>query len=172
MTIASISLDPKRAIKYAKFLQRAPEIFKPGVEGTLRKVLLLLEREIKDDTPVGVGGGSGLRGSITHELRGTLQKDLQGKVYSPLAHAVPVEYGTKPHLPPWPALMDWVEHKLGITDPDEIVGISIAIALKIKAHGTEGAHMFERNFNKNAPQISQKLNAAIDRVFARLEKGQ
>ena len=172
MTVASVQLDTRQAKSYAKFLKTAPEILREESKAGITEMLLLLEREIKEDTPVGVGGSAGLRGSITHDLRGTTQDTLQGRVFSPLAHAQAVEYGTKPHLPPWVALMDWVEAKLGITDPDEVIGVSIAIALKIKARGTEGKHMFKNNFNERQPQISRRLSDAIDRTFARLKAGE
>jgi len=172
MTIAAVQMDTRQAKNYAVFLKKAPEILREESTLGITEMLLLLEREIKDDTPVGVGGAAGLRGSISHDMRGTTQNTLQGRVFSPLAHAQAVEHGTRPHLPPWVALMDWVEAKLGITDPDEVIGVSIAIALKIKARGTKGKHMFENNFKERQPQISKRLSDAIDRTFARLKAGE
>ncbi|PCJ88608.1 MAG: hypothetical protein COA54_02505 [Thiotrichaceae bacterium] len=172
MGISSLQLDTKQAKLYAKFLRKAPEITREETKQELTTILLFLEREIKEDTPVGVGGSAGLRGSISHDLRGTTQDTLRGRVFSPLAHAQAVEYGTKPHLPPFTALMDWVEAKLGITDPDEVIGVSIAIALKIKHHGTKGAHMFENNFSKHQQRVTRQLGGSIDRAVARWQAGE
>ena len=168
--VAAIQLDIKQAEAYASFLQTAPEIAEQEMAVSLNEALLLLEREVKERTPVGVGGGGGLRGSITSELRGRQTANLHGRVFSPLAHALPVELGTKPHWAPIDPIQDWVEVKLGIPK-SESRSVAFMVARKIARKGTEGAHMFENAFSDNTTQVLRLLNAGIDRLFARLGGG-
>jgi len=167
---SAIQLDTSQAESYAKFLQTAPEIARKEMKIGLTEALLLLEREVKDGTPTGVGGGGGLRGSITHNLRGSTATNLRGKVFSPLAHAMPVEFGTKPHWAPIDPIQDWVEHKLGVS-PDESRAVAFMVARKIARDGTEGAHMFENALSDNAQQIMAMLSGGIDRLFEQLGAG-
>jgi len=69
--VAAIDWDDSAALAYTKFLNQAPDITREEMSTSVQEILLLLEREIKDDTPVGVGGSAGLRGSITHQMMST-----------------------------------------------------------------------------------------------------
>jgi hypothetical protein len=60
-------------------------------------------------------------------------------------------------------LIDWAEQKLGL-DPVEAKSAGFAIARKIAARGTTGAHMFERAFDANGEQIQTIFAAARDRI--------
>ncbi len=171
--VASISLDTSAMQAYARFLKQAPAIAHEEMAASLQEALLLLEREIKDGTPVGVHGAGGLRGSITHKLRGEAVdagRGVAGDVFSPLNYAESVELGTKPHFPPIAPLQDWVEHKLGV-DPNESAAVAYLVARKIAKHGTKGAHMFEKGLSENSQQVVQILSAAVDRIATRLEGG-
>jgi len=171
--VAAITMDTSQAALFAKHLQTAPQIVQEEITPALHEALQLLEREIKDLTPVGVMGGGGLRGSITSELRGTAIDDLQGKVYSPMKHALPVEMGTKPHpvsREGQAAIRDWVEKILNVS-PEESKSVAFLVVRKISKEGTEGAHMFEEGLSKNTRQILNMLYAAQDRIVARLQAG-
>jgi len=166
--VVSISLDTTLAKQFAQFLQTAPEVAEKEISIGIRELLLLLKREVKERTPVGVGGGSGLRGSISSQHRGT---DLYGRVFSPLAYALPVELGAKPHFPPIQPLQDWVESKLGVP-ASESKSVAFLIARKISKTGTKGVHMFENAFNATTPQMEKRLNTAIENVIKILEAGE
>lgn len=170
--VASMQLDTSQAQQYAKYLQQAPVIAEEEMRISLEESLLFLEREVKERTPVGVGGGGGLRGSITYLMQGSpVSGDLQGKVFSPLRHALPVEMGTKPHFPPVEPIRDWVEKKLGVS-PDESASVAFLVARKISRDGTEGAHMFENALTDNGQQLLDMLYSGIDRLFLRLNRGE
>ncbi len=171
--VAAIEWDDSAARAYAGYLRQAPDITRQEMTVSVQEILLLLEREIKDATPVGVGGAAGLRGSITHALMGTAFTGglgVAGKVFTPAPHGLPVELGTKPHWPPIEPLVDWVHHKLGVPVA-EARGVAFLVARKISRKGTEGAHMFEKTFTAQASQIAALLSAAVDRIIARLEGG-
>lgn len=68
-------------------------------------------------------------GSITREY---LRKEI--KYIAP--HASPVEFGSRPHMPPVDPLMGWCKRVLGLNDR-EARSAAWMIALKIKARGTE-----------------------------------
>jgi len=95
---------------------------------------------------------------------------LAGKVFTPMAHGLPVELGTRPHWPPIEPIADWVVAKLGVPRA-EAGSVAFLVARKISRKGTEGAHMFEKNFSEQTGQITNMLLAALDRITTRLESG-
>jgi len=165
--VSRIEFDTRQTEILARGLQRMPELTQREMSVSLQEVLSLLEREVKERTPVGVGGAGGLRGSVTHAMSGIAASGIAGKVYSPLSYAIPVELGTKPHFPPVEPLVDWVQAKLGVP-PNEARAVAFLVARKIATKGTEGRHMFEDAFRENTQQILRRLDAAIQRVFAQL----
>jgi hypothetical protein len=170
METGAITLDTSLAQQYARYLRTAPAISREEMSIGVEEALLLLEREIKDNTPVGVHGAGGLRGSITHELRGQAIAEglgVAGKVFSPLNYALPAELGSKPHFPPIAPLRDWVEAKLGV-DKSRSQSVAFLVARKIARKGTKGAFMFTNALSNNAQQVIGILNAAMQRIIARL----
>lgn len=171
--ITRTELDTSALSKYAKYLKQAPRIVHEEVSRSMSEALMLLERETKENTPVGAHGL--LRGSIfsvTH-LRGQ-GVEISGEVGSPLNYAVPVELGTKPHpisREGQAALRDWVEKKLGV-DSSRSESVAFLVARKIAKHGTKGAKMLQTAFEKNNGQVVGILKSAIPRIAARLQAGE
>lgn len=145
----------------------APEVVRHELTATTWEASLLLQREVQDITPSGVGGGGGLKGSISAREPRVLADNVIGTVATSIAHAIPVELGTRPHFPPVDALVDWVRAKFGARGK-EAERIAGAVARKIAVHGTEGAHMFERGFDANAAQVRRMYDRAISRILARI----
>lgn len=162
-------LDVTAMTERAAMLRQAPEITRQEIERSMLEALLLTERELKENTPVGAHGL--LRGSYAHEIRGATRGDVVGIVGSPLNYALPVELGTKPHFPPLDALKDWVEKKLGV-DPSRSENVAFLVARKIAKRGTKGAGMASKTFAENSLQIIAILEAAVPRIAARLERGE
>ena len=158
------SIDYSQAQRVAQAFQLAPEIAEAELAAGMTEALLLLEREVKDATSTGATGL--LRGSIAHKLLGQKQ-DMLGKVFSPLIYATPVELGTKPHFPPLDALTDWVHSKFDLPRA-QAKSVAFLIARKISKKGTKGQHMFRDTLNENASQVFNILDAAVDRIFARV----
>lgn len=167
---ADIHIDLQQAAELARGFEQAPEIVIDELYRATTKSTLLLERETKENTPVGIGGGGGLKGSVSAREPDVLGDTIIGVVGTPLNYAVPVELGTKPHMPPIQPLADWAEHVLGVGG-NEAWRVGRAIAFKIKAKGTEGAHMFERAFTANAEQVQRIFAAAGARIAERLAGG-
>lgn len=149
---------------------QAPEIMEEELERTTWEAELLLEREIKDRTPVGVGGAGGLRGSIAAQPPRVLAGNVLGVVGTSVSHAVPVELGTRPHFPPLQPLEDWARQKLGVS-AEQAPGVALAIARKIAARGTPGVGMFHMAFALNRGQVRRMYEQANVRIVRRLRGG-
>ena len=160
-----IEIRPGQSLEAA--FAAAPEIVAEELTATTYEAELLVQREVQEGTPVGVGAGGGLRGSIgarPPEVRGV---NIVGRVSTAAKHAIPVELGTRPHFPPVEPLIDWVVAKLGIVAP-EAQQVAWRIALKISRKGTEGAHMFERGLDATRDQVLRMYEECLVRIGARL----
>jgi hypothetical protein len=169
--VSRIELDTSAMQDYARYLQQAPAIAREEMERSVEEALLLLERELKENTPVGAHGL--LRGSITHQLRGQSLSDglgVAGTVGSSLSYALPVELGTKPHFPPLEPLRDWVEKKLGV-DPKRSGHVAYLVARKIARKGTQGQRYAGKTLDAQGDQVNKIIAAAIPRITARLAGG-
>ncbi len=164
----AIHIDIREAAALAKAFDQAPEIVTRELTAATWEAELLLERETKELTPVGVGGGGGLKGSISAREPRVLADNVIGEVGTSLPHAVPVELGTKPHMPPVQPLADWARHKLGV-EPGEARSVGYRIARKIAVKGTQGAHMFSRAFAANEAQVQGIYADALTRIVRRME---
>jgi hypothetical protein len=163
---AALHIPPALATAWAK----APELTAVVLERRLREAQLLAYREIVERTPVGVGGGGGLRGSIQPGAVSRTGQRLTATIGTALVYAAPVETGSKPHMPPIAPLIDWVEARLGLKG-DEAEGVARKIAWKIKRHGTKGKFMFRDGLAATKDQIERILSQAGDEVAARLAGG-
>ena len=162
-----IHIDIREAAELARAFEQAPDITAEELTRATWESELLLEREIKENTPVGIGGGGGLKGSISAREPQVLADNVIGLVGTPMAYAVPVELGTGPHMPPIRPLADWAEHKLGVA-PEKARSVGYRIARKIAAKGTDGAHMFERAFTSNEAQVRTIFARARARIADRM----
>ncbi|MEQ8605181.1 MAG: hypothetical protein RIB45_17855 [Marivibrio sp.] len=162
-----IHSDLSPTAEMAKAFEAAPDIFSEEVMAAVWQAELLTLREVKELTPVGVGGGGGLRGSFFAADPEKTADGVLGMVASPLAYAVPVELGSKPHFPPLDPLIDWVSAKFGVGGA-EAKSIAYAVALKIAAKGTKGAFMMKGALEKAEPQFPGIFAGVPDRVFERL----
>lgn len=68
-----------------------------------------LVEKIRDLTPAGATGN--LRGTVQHEVR-TVGEEIVSTISSNAEYALPVERGSRPHMPPLQAIIDWVHAKL------------------------------------------------------------
>lgn len=127
-----VRIDIREAAALADAFDKSPKIVTEELTAATWEASLLLEREVKENTPTGVGGGGGLKGSISAREPQVLSDNVIGMVGTPLAHAVPVELGTRPHFPPVQPLADWAEHKLGLS-PAEAQGLHLRLPARSAA---------------------------------------
>jgi len=156
------------AAKLMRVLERAPDIFVEEMAAATTEGSLLLEREIIERTPT--SGAGTLRESIGAMPVAISGVRVAGGVGTSMAHALPVELGSRPHWAPLAPLLDWVERKLGKRG-DDAEDIAKAVRFKIAQEGTEGAFMFRDGFAENQSQVLAIYDAAATRALARIERG-
>ena len=77
-------------------------------------------------------------------------------------YGLPVETGTRPHLPPPSALVPWVKQKGLASDEKKALSIAFAISKTIAKRGTRGHLMFERAFEN----LEGEVNPIMERELA------
>lgn len=152
--------------KWPDLAKKYPAVMKLVSVEALRVIMARIEGKVVENTPAGVGGSAGLRGSINGKVVHYGQR-VQGSVGSPLEYAAPVEYGTKPHFPPVAPIELWCQRKLGL-DGKEAQSVALAIARKIRWKGTKGAHMFERAMTELQPWIDGQVRDIPNKVIKRI----
>lgn len=156
-----------RSEKARRALSRGPEIYVEEMTAAVTEGSLLLEREIKELTPTSGAG-------TTRESIGALPVTISGAavaggVGTSIAHALPLELGSRPHWAPIEPLEDWVRRKLGLRG-DEAKSAARGVRFKIAKKGTKGAFMFRDGAKATEPQILSIFERAADRANARIEE--
>lgn len=147
-----------------------PVVFVDEAVKVLRLITARLESDLVRNTPRGVGGASGLAGSMFGEVS-TSGMAVTGMVGTPLPYGQVIEYGRRPgSFPPVAPIALWAERKLGVP-ADESFDVALAIARKIYHKGTEGAHMFGDTWEKNEAWAKAMLDTIPARVVRRLSDG-
>ncbi len=170
MTAFQMSIDASDVVSLSEAWSKAPEMVIDELSGGVLESSLFLEREVQERTPVGVGGGGGLRGSIGARPVQVSTMAVIGTVGTSLAYAVPVELGTRPHRPPVRPLIEWAAQKFGVS-LEEAERIGWAVQQKIAKVGTDGAFMFTRALDDGRAQVERIIEGRIRRVVARLAEG-
>ncbi len=156
-------------IEFTDPLTLHPERMRDAMMGAMHESVALLEKEVRQRAPVGVGGAAGLKGSIFGEVREMTTK-IHGLVGTPLAYAQAVEYGRGigKRMPPVSALIPWVEQKLTINKGQTAKGVAFAIARYMAQRGSRslrqsppGERMFERGLAAAEPKILRIFERAF-----------
>ncbi|MGQ9370531.1 hypothetical protein [Azospirillum sp. A39] len=147
--------------------RQAPEVLERHLVAAVYEAELLLQRETVERTPIGVGGGGGLRGSIQAGQPRRAGDAIIGEVGTSLPYAPAVEFGAKPHMPPLAPLALWAEHKLGLSE-GEAERAAWGIARAIRRRGTEGRFMFTKALDANEAQLRRIFELALGRAVAEL----
>lgn len=136
--------------------RRVDNATRQAIYPAMTEATLLLEREVKQRTPVGATEAA--RGSIqsgTELVRGRVV-EVRGTVTSALGYMIPLEQGTRPHWVPIAPLKLWAKRVLG----DE--RLAYAVRATIKKRGTKGAHMFRDGFEASKGKLERILQHGID----------
>ncbi len=122
---------------------------------TLRRIGHLLTPQIKEETPKGATGG--LRNSTVFQLLGR-DEDQRLEIRQVrvseggFPYGTAVREGTRPHWPPYRALIPWVEAVLGISGK-EGARVAFLVARKISRVGTEPNPYHQRVLERNTGEI-------------------
>ena len=138
-TPIQIQVDAGALAKLARAWREAPELVVEEMTASATEASLLVEREVRERTPIGVGGGGGLAGSIGAREPQVLGEEVIGTVSTSLRYAIPVELGRRPggRQPPVEPLADWAVARLGVSH-DEAAGRGVRHRAQDRAPGHEG----------------------------------
>ncbi len=157
MSGLQIVIDASDVARFERAYQRAPEIVDRAVARRMAGLMQDLASDVQSKTPTAFGT---LRASIGTDVQVRPGLGVTGVVGTSLAHAVPVELGTRPHMPPVQPIKLWAEKKLGLSGK-EALRAAWAIAMTIKRRGTLGVGMFHRSFAARSREASDVLNQAV-----------
>lgn len=137
------------------FEGKAPEVIQKKLEGAMYSAVMLLEREVKLKTPVGVfGAQGGLQSAIHGEVQGKGTPVVKGIVGHQSKYGDVIEKGRRAGKawPPEGALLRWIEVKFGVSEK-VAKRIEFPIRAKIGKKGFPGTHMFEKGLDENWPKV-------------------
>jgi hypothetical protein len=125
-----------------------------------------LQAAVVPATPI--GATAFLRNAWGTDVRlGGSNVDVLGRIFNPMAHALPVERGARPHFPPSSALELWVRRKLQV--PEKMVrSVAFLVARKISRRGTSGAAMAHKTVQQATPAIQARFRAGLAAIIERL----
>lgn len=136
-----------------ELMAKFPVAAKTATVNRITEALLLLERNVKKETPRGAGPVH-ISDTIFHKVE--MGKPIWGMIGTPAKYGEPLELGSKPHFPPVAPILYWVERKLGLTG-SEAKSVAFLIARSISRKGTEAAKMFTTAFKENSAKVLQIL---------------
>ena len=149
--------------------RKFPDIVREETTRKLRVITARLEKDVVENTPAGVGGAAGLRGSIAGRVESSGQS-IQGIVSTGMPYGEVVEVGRRPgSFPPVAPIALWAERKLGVFD-HEAESVGFLIARKIFKVGTKGAHMFEKAWKKDQPWVLDQVREILTSVARRVNE--
>ncbi len=152
-----------------ELVKKYPDVVHAETMAVMKIIVARLEKEVTEGTPAGVGGAAGLRGSIYGEVVSMAGSSVEGVVGTPLEYGEVVEMGRRPGkgFPPIAPITLWAIRKLGVADK-EAKSVAFLIARKIAKKGFEGAHMFQKAWDKNERWVMDQLQTIPGRVVDRL----
>jgi hypothetical protein len=168
MVPLSVEFDPKDVRRMLRAWDRAPEIMEVEMRAFFKSVTARFHEDVvqlMDMSEVSATGA--LRTSIIGRVEILPGIGIEAAVGSPLTYAVPVELGTRPHMPPVAPLVNWAIKRLGVRGR-EAQRAGRAIAFKIAREGTKGKFMFTDAFAENKPQIEAGFKIAVARAIRRI----
>jgi hypothetical protein len=150
------------------------EVFEGAENATLAGILLGMEKIgergvglVVEGTPVGATG------QLAHTVFPHLEQgtDLVTEIITngPPAdvYSSPVNDGSRPHFPPYEALIPWVVAKFGATDEKTARSIAFLIARKIARSGTLPAAQYDKAYQ----QLMTEAQGILERAIAEALEG-
>lgn len=155
----SISIENLDAIRRA--MSNFPGEAQRELLAACQQSALLLQREWMERMPRGATGLTA--GSIQTDAKETATGAM-GMVGSTQPAVAFVELGTRPHMPPYKALVPWVRAVLGVQEPRELERTAYLVARKIAREGTPAQHPMQHAFDACRAQIEGFFATAAQRL--------
>lgn len=131
------------------------------------KALSILQRSVILKTPVNTGQ---LRASVGFSQPVVTERDIEGRLGTNVAYALPVEFGSRPHWPPGAPIEFWVRRKLRVPAP-RVRAVAFLVARKIARRGTPAQAMFRKGLEESRPRIARLFDTLPRLVKERFEAG-
>lgn len=134
----------------------------------MREGLMQWSADASRGSPVGVSGR--LKGAYGERVQVASPVLLTGKLFNRAPYAAPVEFGARPHWPPFGPGSDlalWARRKLGDESLAFVVARSIARGTT-RGTAIRGVHMVLDAFRRNEQFMRRRLRAAWKRAMGRL----
>lgn len=136
----------------------AEELVKATEEG-----LMVIQGAVLPLTPVDQGL---LRGGFQTQILGE-PAGVLGRLFNPMAHALPQEAGAKPHWPPLAAIEGWVRRKLQVP-AGEVRSVAYRIARAISVRGLPAREFAKRGFEASKSRVLARFEQANATIAKRL----
>ncbi len=153
-----LTLDQKTTENFRRALEKKNETVRKAGERAITKTAILLESRVTEKIADESTDTGQLLQSVYWKSSG-----LEGEVGATAAHAPYIEFGTKPHWPPFRPIYEWVwrkRHDLGI--PDEAVfPYAKAVVEKIAAFGTKERKPFTRSIEETETDFNQIVESEL-----------
>jgi hypothetical protein len=78
-------------------------------------------------------------------------------------HAVFIDQGTRPHMPPLAPLAEWAMRKFGVNEK-QARAIAWGVAKKIEKYGTAPRHFMQKAFERSKPVIQSEIRKALAKL--------
>lgn len=147
---------------------RVSDIADQEIRRGLDEISMEFERRVKLNTPVGVFGEAGLRGSIHGEVIGVPGR--QAVIGHSCVYGDIIELGRRPgpiSKVGRQSIELWVQRKLGIS-AQEAPRVAFLVARKIAKRGFAGAHMFQRALDEGKGVLQTLWNRVGELIAERL----
>ncbi|MFW6087399.1 MAG: hypothetical protein ACODAG_09350 [Myxococcota bacterium] len=82
-------------------------------------------------------------------------------------HAPFLEWGTRPHWPPFEPIYHWVQRKGLAADPDEAEDVARAVQLKIAMFGTEPRGYMAKAYQRTLDIVMEEIEHELERMRTR-----
>ena len=158
---ATIEITPigydELVAKYAN----SREIVLGTVNRMLRRMGQQLVPAVKSETPK--GASHRLRNTTVFQVLGHAEEmtmEIRQSAFSPdgFPYGIAVRTGTRPHFPPYLALVPWVRKVLGITDEKQAPRVAFLVARKISQVGTVSNSYHLRALEATMPELRSIIN--------------
>jgi len=155
----------------AKFA-RGREFMLGAALTAFRRIGSLLVPALKAETPIGATGH--LRNYTVFQVLGKAE-DMKLEIRQSAAsekgfmYGVAVRQGTRPHFPPYRALIPWVIRKLGISLEKEAARVAFLVARKISKVGTKPNAYHVRVIDANYLRVVNVMHEEMASMMVRLK---
>lgn len=165
-----IQIEVLNAKELQKKFAQSPEHMFIAMNHAFRQAGALLTPQIKEETPV--GASHKLRNTTVYQVLGKavdMRMEIRQSAFSDkgFPYGVAVRAGSRPHFPPYEALIPWVRAKLHVAE-ERVRSVAFLVARKISRVGTKANPYHIRVFDRNVDHLKDIMKGACLEFVARI----